>query len=70
MLEQGALQDLAGHGTHTAGTIASPINGIGIAGVAPQATVVVLKAGTEQGYFFTQSVVDALITPVTSTSTS
>ena len=55
-----ALQDLAGHGTHTAGTIAAPINGIGVAGVAPEATVVVLKAGTEQGYFFTQSVVDAL----------
>jgi len=55
-----ALQDLAGHGTHTAGTIASPINGIGTAGVAPDATIVVLKAGTEQGYFFTQSVVDAL----------
>lgn len=55
-----ALQDLAGHGTHTAGTIAAPINGKGVAGVAPEATVVVLKAGTEQGYFFTQSVVDAL----------
>lgn len=55
-----ALQDFAGHGTHTAGTIAAPINGLGIAGVAPEATIVVLKAGTEQGYFFTQSVVDAL----------
>ena len=31
-----AVQDLAGHGTHTAGTIAAPINGMGIAGVAPQ----------------------------------
>jgi subtilisin family serine protease len=56
-----ALQDLAGHGTHTAGTIAAPINGTGVAGVAPEATIVVLKAGTEQGYFFTQSVVDALM---------
>jgi subtilisin family serine protease len=55
-----ALQDYAGHGTHTAGTIAAPINGTGIAGVAPEATVVVLKAGTADGYFFTQSVVDAL----------
>ena len=58
--DKAALQDLAGHGTHTAGTIAAPINGIGVAGVAPEAKVVVLKAGTEQGYFFTQSVVDAL----------
>jgi subtilisin family serine protease len=56
-----ALQDLAGHGTHTAGTIAAPINGTGISGVAPEAKVVVLKAGTEQGFFFTQSVVDALM---------
>ena len=55
-----ALQDLAGHGTHTAGTIAAPINGKGVAGVAPEAKLVVLKAGTEQGYFFTQSVVDAI----------
>jgi len=56
-----ALQDYAGHGTHTAGTIAAPINGFGISGVAPEAKIVVLKAGTAQGYFFTQSVVDALI---------
>jgi len=56
-----ALQDLAGHGTHTAGTIAAPINGEGVSGVAPEASVVVLKAGTAQGYFFTQSVVDALM---------
>src|SRR5262249_49498720 len=55
-----AVQDLNGHGTHTAGTIASPINGIGISGVAPRARIVALKAGTEQGFFFTDSVVDAL----------
>jgi len=56
-----ALQDLAGHGTHTAGTVAAPINGRGISGVAPEASIVVLKAGTAEGYFFTQSVVDALM---------
>ena len=55
-----ALQDYAGHGTHTAGTIGAPINGIGTAGVAPEATIVVLKAGTADGYFFTESVVNAL----------
>ena len=58
--DKAALQDLAGHGTHTAGTIAAPLNGMGVSGVAPEAKVVVLKAGTAQGYFFTQSVVDAL----------
>lgn len=56
-----ALQDLAGHGTHTAGTIGAPINGKGIAGVAPKATIVALKSGTAAGYFFTDSVVDGLI---------
>ena len=55
-----ALQDYAGHGTHTAGTIAAPINNVGVAGVAPKAKVVVLKAGTANGYFFTESVVNAL----------
>jgi subtilisin family serine protease len=56
-----ALQDLAGHGTHTAGTIGAPINKKGISGVAPEATIVALKAGTAEGYFFTSSVVDALV---------
>ena len=41
-------------------TIASPINGIGIAGVAPKATIVNLRAGQDSGYFFLQPSVDAL----------
>ncbi|HEX9124708.1 MAG TPA: S8 family serine peptidase [Actinomycetota bacterium] len=56
-----AVQDLNGHGTHTASEAASPINGIGTAGVAPEATIVALKAGNIEGYFFTQGVVDAMI---------
>ena len=52
--------DEDGHGTHVASTIASPINGLGIAGVAPQATIVNLRAGQDSGYFFTQPSVDAL----------
>ena len=32
-----AVQDVYGHGTHVASTIAAPVNGIGIAGVAPRA---------------------------------
>jgi subtilisin family serine protease len=55
-----AVQDLDGHGTHTASTVAAPINGIGIAGVAPEATIVALKACTIQGYCFADSVAAAL----------
>ncbi len=55
-----AVQDLYGHGTHTASTVAAPINGIGIAGVAPEATIVELKACTAEGYCFADSVAAAL----------
>jgi subtilisin family serine protease len=55
-----AVQDLSGHGTHTASTVAAPINGVGIAGVAPEATIVALKACTVQGFCFADSVAAAL----------
>jgi subtilisin family serine protease len=55
-----AVQDLSGHGTHTASTVAAPINGVGIAGIAPEATIVALKACTEEGYCFADSVAAAL----------
>lgn len=55
-----AVQDLSGHGTHVASTIAAPVNGIGIAGVAPEATIVGLKACTIDGYCFADSVAAAL----------
>jgi subtilisin family serine protease len=52
--------DNNGHGTHVAGTVASPINGTGIAGVAPEATLVNIRAGQDSGYFFLGPTVDAL----------
>jgi subtilisin family serine protease len=52
--------DENGHGTHVAGTIASPLNGIGMAGVAPNVRLVNLRAGQDSGYFFLQPSVDAL----------
>jgi subtilisin family serine protease len=55
-----AVQDLNGHGSHVASNIAAPINGIGIAGVAPEATLVALKACTEVGFCFADSVAAAL----------
>ena len=57
---KGAVQDLGGHGTHVASTIAAPINGIGIAGVAPEATIVALKACTIAGMCFADSVAAAI----------
>lgn len=44
--------DEGGHGTHVAGTVAAAANGIGVAGVAPDATLVNLRAGQDSGFFF------------------
>jgi subtilisin family serine protease len=52
--------DDQGHGTHVAGTIAAPLNRIGIAGVAPKVTLVNIRAGQDSGYFFVGPVVKAL----------
>ncbi|HEX4812470.1 MAG TPA: S8 family serine peptidase [Nonomuraea sp.] len=49
-----------GHGTHVASTIASPINGIGIAGVAPGVRLVNIRAGQDSGFFFLKPSMDAL----------
>jgi subtilisin family serine protease len=52
--------DNDGHGTHVAGTIASPVNNVGISGVAPAATLVNIRAGQDSGYFFLGPTVNAL----------
>jgi subtilisin family serine protease len=49
-----------GHGTHVAGTIAAAANGFGISGVAPNVTIVNVRAGQDSGFFFLQPTVDAL----------
>ena len=53
-------EDDDGHGTHVASTIGSPINGIGMAGVAPKVNLVNIRAGQDSGFFFLQPTVDAL----------
>ncbi|TDW23733.1 S8 family serine peptidase [Kribbella kalugense] len=53
-------EDDNGHGTHVASEIASPVNKLGIAGIAPKATIVNLRAGQDSGFFFLQPTVDAL----------
>jgi subtilisin family serine protease len=52
--------DNDGHGTHVAGTVAAPVNATGIAGVAPEATLVNIRAGQDSGFFFLTPTVDAL----------
>jgi lantibiotic leader peptide-processing serine protease len=58
--KKSAVQDLQGHGTHVSTTIAARLNGIGIEGVAPGATIVGLKACTIVGFCFADSVAAAL----------
>jgi subtilisin family serine protease len=53
-------EDDDGHGTHVASTIGSPINGIGIAGVAPNVTLLNLRAGQDSGFFFLQPTLEAI----------
>lgn len=49
-----------GHGTHVAGTIAAAMNGMGLSGVAPKATIVNIRGGQDSGYFFLGPVSNAL----------
>ena len=49
--------DVVGHGTHTAGTIAAAVNGIGIAGVAPNVKIAGIKSSTNEGFFFPEMVI-------------
>ena len=55
-----ATVDEAGHGTHVAGTIGAPLNGIGTSGVAPKVDLVNLRAGQDSGFFFLGPSLDAL----------
>ena len=49
-----------GHGTHVAGLVASGLNGLGTAGVAPKVTLVNIRGGQDSGFLFLQPVVDAI----------
>jgi subtilisin family serine protease len=53
--------DVIGHGTHTAGTIAAASNGIGIVGVAPNVKIAGIKSSNDDGFFFPEMVVCAFV---------
>ena len=53
--------DDGGHGTHVAGIVAAADNDFGIGGVAPDATLVNVRAGQDSGYFFLYETVKALV---------
>jgi subtilisin family serine protease len=52
--------DDRGHGTHVAGVVAAARNGTGVAGVAPDATLVNLRAGQDSGLFFLYETLGAI----------
>jgi subtilisin family serine protease len=52
--------DDGAHGTHVAGTIAAAANGFGVSGVAPNVSIVNIRAGQDAGFFFLAPTVDAL----------
>ena len=52
--------DDGGHGTHVAGIIAAARNRLGVSGVAPDATIVNIRAGQDSGWFFVYETVAAL----------
>jgi thermitase len=55
----GSADDANGHGTHVAGTIAAAIDDVGVAGVAPEATILPLRALDGNGSGFSSDVAAA-----------
>jgi len=54
------FEDLNGHGTHVAGTIAASLNNVGIVGVAPEVSLLILKVLDYRGSGTVDSLVKAI----------
>ncbi|MFQ5490910.1 MAG: S8 family serine peptidase, partial [Phycisphaerae bacterium] len=59
--DDGDPLDDHGHGTHASGTVAAAINGVGVAGVAPGATLMAMKGLNASGAGNTTSLANCLI---------
>jgi subtilisin family serine protease len=53
-------QDIIGHGSHVAGIIGAAINGKGIAGIAPNATLASVKV-TDDGFIYPEALICAVM---------
>lgn len=53
-------EDIYGHGTHVAGTLAAASNGFGVVGVAPKAQIVALRVLDENGEGTASGIIEAL----------
>jgi subtilisin family serine protease len=49
------------HGTHVAGTIAAPRNGVGIVGVAPNVRMAAVKVVSDEGYIYPEYAVSGFV---------
>lgn len=55
-----APEDLNGHGSHVAGTIAASNNGIGVVGVAPKATLCAVQVLSASGWGYCSDIIEGL----------
>lgn len=55
-----SFEDFNGHGTHVAGTIAASLNDVGIVGVAPEVSLLILKVLDSRGSGTVDSLVSAI----------
>ena len=65
-----AWYDDNGHGTHTAGTIAAAVNGIGMVGVAPNVKLAAVKVIDANGFIFPEAAICGFVWAGRSGSTS